>query len=75
MLRRFEGTSKRILKVRSFPGATVKDMHSCTISLISKQPDNIILHVSTNDIAIHDSNVVDGGPLKFEGFFSRKVTE
>ena len=73
--RRFEEKSKRILKVRSFPVATMKDMQSYTISLMSKQPNSIILHVSTNDAIIHGLNIVRGGSPKFEGFCSGKVTE
>ena len=73
--RRFEEKSKRILKVRSFPVATMKDMQSYTFSLMSKQPNSIILHVSTNDAVIHGLNVVRGGYPKFEGFCSGKVTE
>ena len=49
--------------------------HGYTISFISKKPNNIIQHVSTKDAVIHDSNVIGGGLLKFEGFYSRKVTE
>ena len=73
--RRFEEKSKRILKYGSFPVGTVKDMQCYTISLMSKQPNNIILHVCTNDAVIHGLNVVRGGFPKFEGFCSGKVTE
>ena len=39
----------RIIKVRSFPGATINDMHDYVKPLLKKAPDNVILHVGTND--------------------------
>ena len=37
------------VKCRPFPGARVEDMSSYLIPLLKKKPDDIILHVSTND--------------------------
>ena len=36
-------------KVRAFSGATVDDMHDYLKPLLRKKPDNIILHIGTND--------------------------
>ena len=44
------------MKVRPFPGAKIKDMHSYLIPLIEKKPKYIIVHVSTND-AIDKSSI------------------
>ena len=40
---------ERIVKVRSFPGATINDMYDYIRPLLKKAPDNVILHVGTND--------------------------
>ena len=36
--------------VQSFPGSTVEDMESYCLSTVRAQPDEIILHVGTNDL-------------------------
>ena len=37
------------VKVRCFPGAQINDMYNYLEPLLQKQPDYVILHVSTND--------------------------
>ena len=66
-------SSKRLIKFRSFPGATVKDVHSCVIPLICKQPDNIILLVTTNDVVIHDLGVIVKDLLNLKGFIEKNL--
>ena len=45
-----EGKLKRYnAKVRAFSGATIDDMHDYLKPLLKKKPDNIILHIGTND--------------------------
>ena len=39
----------RKIKVRYFPGAKIKDMYHYVIPLVEKKPENIILHLGTND--------------------------
>ena len=39
----------REIKVRYFPGEEIKDMNYNAILLLEKKPDNIILHLGTND--------------------------
>ena len=39
----------RPVKVRNFLVATVADMEHYLIPVIQKQPDNVVLHVGTND--------------------------
>ena len=46
---------KRNVKVRSFPGASVTDMYSYLVPIISKRPDTIILQVGTNDACDNSS--------------------
>ena len=43
-------SSKRLVKVRKFPGATISDMYHYLIPLLEKKPDHVILHVGTNDV-------------------------
>ena len=40
----------RKIKVRFFPGAKIKDIYHYAIALLEKKPENIILHLGTNDI-------------------------
>ena len=40
---------KDTIKVRCFPGAKFEDFYHCTIRLIDKKPDRIVLHVGTNN--------------------------
>ena len=37
------------VKVRSFPGATTHDMKDYIKPLLKKKPDNVILHIGTNN--------------------------
>ena len=42
-------STKSKIKVRYFPGAKIKDMYHYAIPLLKKRPENIILHLGTND--------------------------
>ena len=46
------------VKVRNFLVATVADMEHYLIPVIQKQPDNVVLHVGTNDAKNLPSRVV-----------------
>ena len=46
-------SSKRVIKVTRFPGATISDMYHYLIPLLEKKPDHVILHVSINDVINH----------------------
>ena len=37
------------VKVRNFPGSTVRDMYDYVKPLLRKRPPHLILHVGTND--------------------------
>ena len=46
--------------VKPFPGATIRDMRSYVVPTIDKSPDQIFLHVGTNDLkSSTESDVAD----------------
>ena len=42
-------SGNRKIKVRYFPGAKIKDINHFVIPLLEKNPENITLHLGTND--------------------------
>ena len=42
-------SQKKLIKVRMFPGATIWDMKIFVVPRLKKKPDNIIIHVETNN--------------------------
>ena len=48
----------RKVKVKSFPGATIEDMHECIKPPLKKCPKNIILHIGTNNTVNEASKIV-----------------
>ena len=42
---------KKNVRVYSFPGATTEDMEFFLKPLIARQPEEIILHIGTNDLS------------------------
>jgi len=44
--------------VKSFPGATTNDMKHYLVPTVDKSPQQIILHVGTNDLRDHSPTVV-----------------
>ena len=40
---------RKMIKVRTFPGATTSDMKLFAVPLLKKKPDKVIAHVGTND--------------------------
>ena len=48
----------RPVKVRNFLAATVADMEHYVIPVIQKQPNDVILHVGTNDVKNLPSRIV-----------------
>ena len=65
-------SSKRVVKVRKFPGATTDDIYHYLMPLIQKQPDNVILHVGTNASSCNSSEIVNN-ILKLRSFISQKL--
>ena len=62
--RRIAKRDKKV-KVKNFPGATIDDMYDYIKPLLKKYPDNIILHVGTNNTVNESSKVVLGKLLDF----------
>ena len=48
----------RKVKVKNFPGATIDDMYDYIKPLLEKCPDNIILHVGTNNTVNEPSKIL-----------------
>ena len=63
------------VKVRSFPGANIKDMYSYLIPLIEKKPKHVILHVSTNDAINKSSDELTNELLHLKQHIERSLPE
>ena len=48
-LREYKMSRRKMIKVRTFPGATISDMKLFAVPLLNKKPDEVIVHVGTND--------------------------
>lgn len=68
-------SSKRLIKVRKFPGATIDDMRHYLIPILEKKPDHIILHVGTNDTINHEGNEIIDKLLQLKSFILEKLPE
>ena len=58
----------KVVKVRSFSGATIEDMYDYLKSILKKCPDNIMLHVGTNNAAREPAKTVFGKLLSLKYF-------
>ena len=47
-LRESKMSKRRLIKVRYFPGARIRDMFFYLVPLLHKKPDKMILHIKTN---------------------------
>ena len=66
-------SSKCVVKVRNFPGATKDDMYYYLMLLLQKQPDNVILHVGTSGPSFCNSSEIVNNILKLKSFISQKL--
>ena len=48
-LREYKMSRRKMIKVRTFPGATISDMKLLVVPLLKKKPDKVIVHVGTNN--------------------------
>ena len=55
---------KKHVRVYSFPGATTDEMESFVKPLIARQPDEIIVHIRTNDLSRTSAGQVTDNILK-----------
>ena len=57
--------------VKSFPGATIEDMKDFVKPLLRKKPDNVVLHIGTNDLNTREPRLTAEGivnlALQIEG--------
>ena len=63
----------RIIKIRSFTGATINDMHGYIKPLLKKSPDNVILHVGTNDVPNSTSRTILDNMLSLKSFIEKTL--
>ena len=53
-------SSKLLIKVRSFLGATCSDMYHYLVPILERKPNHVTLHVGTNDVAQYEgTDIVD----------------
>ena len=57
-------SSKLVVKAEKFSGATTDDTYHYLMPLLQKQPDNVILHVETNDASSCNSSGIVRSYLK-----------
>ena len=66
-------SSKRVIKVRKLPGATISDMYHYLIPLLEKKPDHVILHVGTNDVVNYEGKKIVDKLLQLKSFIQEKL--
>ena len=60
------------IKVRYFPGAKIKDMYHYAIPLLEKKPENIILHLGTNDAPYKSDTDILKDLIELKDFILKK---
>ena len=65
----------RKVKLKNFPGATINDMYDYIKPLLKKCPDNIILHVGTNNTVNEPSEIVLDQLLHQKKFIEHALPE
>ena len=63
----------RVVKVRPFSGPTIEDMYDYLKPILKKCPDNIILHVGTNNAARESPRVVFDKLLSLKSFIEKTL--
>ena len=66
-------SSKRVVKVRKFPGATNSDMYHYLIPLLEKKPDHLILHIGANDVLNYEGTEIVDKILQLKSFIQEKL--
>ena len=61
-------SSKRLIKVRSFPGATCSDIYHYLVPILEKKADHVILHVATNNVAHYEGTEIVDKLLELKSF-------
>ena len=60
-------------KVRAFPGASVDDMFDYLVPLLKKKPDNIILHIGSNDAPFKTANAIANEITSLMSFIKKEL--
>ena len=60
--------SKRLIKVRSLPGAACSDMYHYLVPILEKKPYYVISHVETNYVAHYEGKEIVGKLLELKSF-------
>ena len=63
----------RVVKVRHFSGATIKDMYDYLKPILKKCPDNIVLHVGTNNAVREPAKTVYDKLLSLKSFIEKTL--
>ena len=63
----------RKIKVRYFPGAKIKDMYYYGILFLEKKPENIVLHLGTNDAPYKSDTDIVKDLIELKNFTLEKL--
>ena len=66
-------SSKRLIKVSSFLGATCSDMYHYLVPILEKKTDHVILHVGTNDVAHYEGTEIVDKLLELKSFIVEQL--
>ena len=67
-------SSKWVIKIRKFPGATISDMYRYLITLLEKKINHVILHDGTNDVVNYEENEIVDKLLQLKSFIQEKLS-
>ena len=65
-------SGNRKIKVRYFPGAIIKDINHFVIPLLEKKPENINLHLGTNDARYKSDTDILKDLIELKDFILKK---
>ena len=68
-------SKQKVVKVRSYPGATIEDMRHNAIPILKRKPSTIILHVGTNDTNNCTSREIIDKLLSLKKFITDRIKD
>ena len=66
-------SSKRLIKVRSFPGETCFDIYHYLVPILERKPYHVILHVGTNDVVHYEGTEIVDKLLELKPFITEQL--
>ena len=66
-------SNKRLIKVRSFPGATCSYMYQYLVAILKKNPDHVILHVGKNNVVHYKGIEIVDRLLELKSFIVEQL--